>query len=347
MKSLKGKISFAFDILKARLTKQYKPFQVQFSVTNNCNLRCTYCYAGYPQRKHKELDLKQVLQIIDELKSLKTRRINLVGGEPLLRKDIGKIIDYIKKNGIECAMTTNGYLVPDKLNDVRKLDLLCISLDGDKEANDANRGNGSYDKAMAAIKAAAENSIPLQVATVLTKHSLNSIEHVLEMGKKYGFTVGFSTLINQTVDGRKDVPSDIPSDDEYRKTIKNIIILKGKGYPVLFSNRSLEYALDWKYGYGKDKIMGLKPDFRHIECNAGRFFCIIDVNGDVYPCPSLVDVIKPLNCFEHGVRAAFRHLNNHTCRTCHIPCQNEFNLMYSFDMKVIMNILKNYRKAYH
>lgn len=346
MKSFTGKIGFALDILKARFTGQYKPFQVQFSVTNNCNLRCIYCYADYPRRTHKELGLKEVRQIIDELKRLKTRRINLVGGEPLLRKDIGEIIDYIKRSGIECAMTTNGYMVPKRLDEIRGLDLLCVSLDGDRDANDANRGAGSYDKAMAAISLAADNNIPLQVASVLTRHNLNSIEHLLKTGKEYGFAVGFSTLINRTVNGRKDASPDMPSDDEYREAIKKIIILKEKGYPVLFSKKSLRYALKWRYGYETDKVMGCMPDFRHIECNAGRFFCIIDVNGDVYPCPSLVDVIKPMNCIEHGTEAAFRHINNHTCRTCHIPCQNEFNLMYSFDAGVIVNILRNYRKTY-
>lgn len=342
MRGIWNKTSFAIAILNAKLLGKYKPLQVQLSVTDHCNLRCNYCYASYPDRNHKDLTTKDIIHIINELTNLGTRRINLVGGEPLLRKDIGTIIDHVKAKGIECVMTTNGSLVPKKINDVKKLDLLCVSLDGDREANDANRGKGSYDMAMAAIMLAKENDIPLQVATVITKNNLNSIEYVLEKGKEIGFSVGFSTLISKTVNGKKSVPQDMPSDTEYREVLKKIIKLKDKGYPVLFSKKSLEYALNWRLGYENDKIIGNLPYFKHIKCNAGRFFCIIDVNGDVYPCPTLVDVIKPINALEHGLKRAFEHINNHQCRTCHIPCQNEFNLMYSFDINVLFNIVKNY-----
>ncbi|WP_347273857.1 radical SAM protein [Candidatus Kuenenia sp.] len=340
-----NKISFGIDVLKAKMSGQYKPFQVQLSVTNRCNLKCSYCYANYPERTHKELTTDNLFYIIDELKKIGTKRINLVGGEPLLRKDIGKIIDHIKAKGIECVMTSNGYMVSKKINDVKKLDLLCISLDGNREANDANRGKGSYDMAIGAIKLAKENHIPFQVATVITKNNLNSIEYVLEKGKELGFSVGFSTLISQTVHGKKSVPQDMPTDDEYKQILKRLIELKEKGYPVLFSKKSLEYALNWRLGYQKEKFMGEKPDFKYIKCNAGKFFCIIDVNGDVYPCPTLVDVIKPLNCLEHGIKKAFKYVNNHPCYTCHIPCQNEFNLMYSFNLSVLFNIAKNYKSG--
>lgn len=345
MKGIGSKIRFASAIMKAKLLGEYRPFQVQLSVTDNCNLRCTYCYANYPERGHKNIGTEQVFRIIDELAELGTIRINLVGGEPLLRKDIGEIIDHIKGRGIACAMTSNGYLVRAKIDDVRKLDMLCVSLDGDKEANDANRGEGSYDMAMEAIHLARENNIPLQVATVITKNNLNSMEYLLEMGKELDFPVGFSTMISKTVDHKKDVPPDMPTDQEYRQAIKKILEFKKRGYPVLFSRKTLEYTLNWRYGYERDKIMGQRPDFGFIKCNAGRFFCIIDVNGDIYPCPSLVDVIEPMNCLEHGVKKSFEHINRHECRTCHIPCQNEFNLMYSFDPGVIFNIIKNYRSG--
>lgn len=340
-----NRMGFAFDILKTKLLKQYKPFQVQFSITNRCNLRCSYCYANYPERAHKDLTTEDIFTIIDELENIGTKRINLVGGEPLLRKDVDKIIDYIKAKKIECAMTSNGYLVPNKINDVKKLDLLCISLDGDKEANDANRGEGAFDKAMEAIKVAKENSIPLQVATVITKNNIDSVEFILEKGKGLGFAIGFSTLISQTVNGEKITPSNITSDQEYKQVIEKLIKLKKQGFPVLFSKKTLKYALKWKYGYERDKIIGEKPDSKIIKCNAGRFYCIIDVNGDVYPCPALVDVIKPKNVLQDGLKEAFKHINNHKCQTCHIPCQNEFNLMYSLNIGVIMNIAKNYKKG--
>lgn len=237
MKGLFGKISFTAAILRAKITKEYKPFQVQLSVTDHCNLRCTYCYANYPIRGYKDLATDEILYIIDELASLGTRRVNIVGGEPLIRKDIGAIIDYIKDKKMECVMTSNGYLVAKKIEHVKKLDLLSISLDGEKEANDANRGKGSYEKAMVAIRIAKGKGIPLQVAAVITKDNLHSINYILSEGLKYGFSVGFSTLINQSTENSKVFPR--PTDYEYREVLRYIIEMKKKGYPVLFSNKSL------------------------------------------------------------------------------------------------------------
>ena len=63
----------------------------------------------------------------------------LLGGEPLLHKGIDQIVDRVKQHGMICEMVTNGYYLEGKSDIVKKLDSLCISIDGDKEEND-NKG---------------------------------------------------------------------------------------------------------------------------------------------------------------------------------------------------------------
>jgi MoaA/NifB/PqqE/SkfB family radical SAM enzyme len=338
-----NRFCFGWPILRAKLTGRPILFQVQFTLTNRCNLRCAYCYADYPHRPAPDLPTEQIMRIIDDLHSVGTRRFNLVGGEPLVRPDIGEIIDHIKGKGLECAMTTNGYFVPKRIEAVKKLDLLCVSMDGDRREHDRCRGEGSHQRAMEAIGLAVENGVPLQVACALTKYNLHSIEYLLEMGKRMGFAVGFSTLISVAGSSEADRPEYLPTDEEYREAIERILRYKRLGYPVLFSRKSLEYALNWKCGYSRDKLMGEEPDFRHIRCNAGKYFAIVDANGDLYPCPAMVDVFKPLNVIRDGVWKALEHASRHPCRTCHIPCMNDFNLLYSLSPSVILNILKTYR----
>jgi MoaA/NifB/PqqE/SkfB family radical SAM enzyme len=343
MESFIDKVSFAADIVKSKLLGTVVPLQVQLSVTNHCNLRCNYCYADYPVRSHGDLSLGDIFKIVDDLAGMGTRRINLVGGEPLSRPDIGEIINYIVGKKIQCALTTNGYLVPARMEFIKKLNVLCVSMDGDKTEHDANRGDGSFEKAFNAVMLAKKNKVPVQVACVITKKNLYSIEWILQKGKEFGFQVGFSTLVKKTVDGVKEVAPDIPTDDEYRKIISRILELKDEGYPVLFSKKNMEYALNWKYGFEKDRIVGEEPDFDHIKCNAGKNFGMIDVNGDVYPCGALVDTGNPVNGLEQGMAKAFDHASGHDCKTCHLPCMNEFNLMYSLDVSTIWNIVRNYK----
>ncbi len=299
----------------------------------------------YPEREHTDIETKDILKLIDEMAEEGTRRINLVGGEPLLRKDIGEIIRHIKSKGIQCAMTTNGYLVPRKIDELMQMDLICLSLDGDKDATDTNRAKGCYDKVMAAIQVLQEKKITFQVSAVLTTKSIPSFKQLLEMGKKEGFSVGFTTLIEQTIDGKKVAPPNLPSDEEYREILQKILDWKAEGYPVLFSEKVIEYARDWKRSFAQDKIIGQQPDFDHITCNAGKYFGIVDVNGDVFPCPATVDVMKVENAYKVGFGAAFSAINHHNCKTCHIPCQNEFSKMYDLDASVLKNILKNYKSS--
>lgn len=345
MQGILKQIKFAGAIAHAKITKKYAPLQMQISLTNKCNLRCSYCYALYPERPDPDLSTEEIKDLISQMAALGTKRINLVGGEPLMRKDIGEIISHIKKFKIECAMTTNGYFVPHKIEQLKSIDLVCISLDGAETAHDINRGKGSYKRAMEAIRELKKNGIRFQISAVLNKNSIPDFYSLLKMGQQEGFSVGFTTLLEQTQNGVKNAPPDLPTDQEYREILDKIIEWKRQGLPVLFSEKVIRYARDWKHGFAKDKIMHQQPDHKYIRCNAGKHFGIMDVNGDIYPCPATVDVLKVKNARKEGMAKAFSHINNHPCKTCHIPCQNEFSRMYDFDLGVIKNILKNYRSG--
>ena len=98
MKSFIDKARFSSNILKSKVLYQLIPLQAQPTVTDHCNLRCVYYYANYPARGHKDLSIVEIFKIIDDLAILGTRRINLVGGEPLSRSDIGDIIKVLINN---------------------------------------------------------------------------------------------------------------------------------------------------------------------------------------------------------------------------------------------------------
>ena len=155
----RSNVKNGLELIKAKLLGKISPFYVQFSVTDRCDSNCVYCWANFAKRGYSELTLDEVKQVVDELSDLGTWRINLVGGEPLLRDDIRDIISYIKSGGIDCTMTTNGHFIPEKIDEIKGIDLMCVSLDGDEKTHDLNRGKGSYQKAIAGIEAAGENNI--------------------------------------------------------------------------------------------------------------------------------------------------------------------------------------------
>jgi len=333
---------FALRVLWGRVTGKGYPFLVQLNVTNRCNYRCSYCYAAYYKRSSDELNLNQVKSVIDELYKAGLFRLNFVGGEPLLRKDIGEIITYARNKKIQCAMTTNGSLVPKRINELKGLNTVCFSVDGRPENNDFNRGRGTYEKALAGLLACQKAGIPVQLSAVITKQTFNDIDYMAALAEKRRCRVSFSVLISQCPDSGTPEHDLSPSDEHVQAALRRILELKKQGKPVLFSVESYRYAMTWP-DYSRDFIMGKAPvGFSPISCYAGMFFCLVDYNGDVYPCPQLIGVFKPGNILRDSFAAAFRKASEHGCKACSIPCSTDFNMFFGLKPRVLADHFLNY-----
>ncbi|WP_083500587.1 radical SAM protein [Thermococcus celericrescens] len=110
------------------------PVSVSIDVTYRCNYNCPYCYVGCsPNINREELTTKEMFSIIDELADLEVLVLCLCGGEPTLRKDLIKILNYANEKGITVNIVTNGSLISD--NFASKLaesgiGIVQVSLDG-------------------------------------------------------------------------------------------------------------------------------------------------------------------------------------------------------------------------
>ncbi len=121
------------------LSREFEYLRV--SVTDRCNYRCSYCMPSEIFNKdysyikqNKILSYEEIIQISTVLKKIGLAKIRITGGEPLLRKNIDKLIYKLKNEvGIkDVSMTTNGSLLTDKkLNELKAsgLDSLTLSLD--------------------------------------------------------------------------------------------------------------------------------------------------------------------------------------------------------------------------
>ena len=86
---------------------------LRVSVTDRCNLRCTYCLpedADFPFGDRDFLSPREIETVVGALVRLGIRRVRLTGGEPLVRKDILEIVRRVKAlPGLEnLALSTNG-----------------------------------------------------------------------------------------------------------------------------------------------------------------------------------------------------------------------------------------------
>ena len=132
------------------------------SVTDRCNLRCTYCMpeAGIELKSHADiLTYEKIVRIVAAAAKMGIHKVRLTGGEPLVRKNISFLVHELK--GIpwisEVSMTSNGTLLDRQAAELKLagLDRLNISLDT-LDAGKYRRitRNGEIEKAFAGIAAA-------------------------------------------------------------------------------------------------------------------------------------------------------------------------------------------------
>jgi len=119
-------------------------YDLRISVTDRCNLRCTYCMPGevfgrdFVFLRHAELlSFEEIIRVARQCIALGVRKIRLSGGEPLLRHGIERLVEMLAglhgNDGkpIELAMTSNGTLLAKKARALKDAGLmrLNISLD--------------------------------------------------------------------------------------------------------------------------------------------------------------------------------------------------------------------------
>lgn len=148
---------------------------MRISLTNNCNLRCSYCM---PEKKIADIHFfpeEQVLGCVESAVSLDITHFRLTGGEPLCYPGIEKLVCKIKqiKEVASVHLTTNGVLLKEKAEQLKQagIDSINVSLDTlDKEEYRILTG-GKLLNVLEGIKKAAELKIPIKINAVLREQT--------------------------------------------------------------------------------------------------------------------------------------------------------------------------------
>ena len=179
-------------LASARLRRADKPVQVHMSVTDRCFLPCQHCDMW--RNETPDLPEARWSGVIDGLaRWLGPASMNFVGGEPLLRKDLERLMARATRLGFTVTFNTNGWLLTEKrahaLADAG-VSVAYVSLDGAREATvDHSRGRvGSYKKAVAACDLI--DTVPnprVVIACVLNAHNASEIPALINWVKARGY----------------------------------------------------------------------------------------------------------------------------------------------------------------
>ncbi len=250
------------------------PICLTWELTYACNLACVHCLSSSGRRDPHELTTDECRRFIDELERMQVFYVNVGGGEPTIRPDFFDLLDYATAHRVGVKFSTNGVRITPAVaaqlaaNDYVDVQ---ISLDGTtREVNDAVRGSGSYDMALAAMEnLAAAGFTGFKVSVVVTRHNVGQLDEFQQLAERYGAALRLTRLR--------------PS---------------GRGadvWPQLHPHPEQQHELhQWLVSHGEGVMTG--DSFFHLNalgqslpglnlCGAGRVVCLVDPVGDVYACP--------------------------------------------------------------
>ncbi|MEM3696646.1 MAG: radical SAM protein [Candidatus Bathyarchaeia archaeon] len=310
-----------------------KPYHVQWMITRKCNYRCRGCNV-WREQDEKELSTEDVKKGLDILKELGVVEIVFSGGNPLLREDIGEILDYASRFFIT-TVYDNGSVAAEKIDALRSVDFVAISLDSlDSRKNDYVKGvKGSWKKAMQTIEKLHENGIRVGVSPTISQFNLYEMVDFTNYFLEKGIPVWYclysydsSNDLGQLFKiGRKNDEFLITDNKAMVELCDALMDMERKNSNVLITTKTLK-AVKNLYWNGN----------RTWKCRALQNFFIIDHIGRVAGChlnkpvASIFDLPKVWNSEEFNV---LRNIYSE-CSRCIYLCY----IVYSIHGSVVGNL---------
>jgi MoaA/NifB/PqqE/SkfB family radical SAM enzyme len=310
-------ISYAQSLFAYHTNGAPKPFSASYVVTNKCNLRCTYC--NFPYLKEPELNLAQIETLFVRLRKMGVVRLGLLGGEPLVRKDIGEIISMAHKMGFFVSLNTNLLLYKQFKNKLNPVDYYLTSLDGTKEKHITNRGKQDYDAIIDAIRDIVSDGKKITAIAVVTDTDRESTDYLLDLAHRESFNIHFQPEGYNAVVAGRNAP-DKMEHEKIRDYWLYLLQKQKEGAPITTSAGYLKYVSNWA-DYRSSALFD--PEQR---CAAGRGFLFVDTSGLAYPCCYTKGRVKAVDLLNNDWAD---HFNPQTpCTKCIAGPFLEYNLLF-------------------
>lgn len=267
------------------------PVSVNLVLTHQCNFQCVHCLLGNMRNSlSKELSFDEWRKTIDELYENGLLSVGVTGGEPFLREDIEKILNYLTSKDLEIHFNTNGSLITKEL--AKKLadfsfshfDLTVHAYDPKVFKRFCQTNLIWLKKTIEGINFLIKYNVDFIISRTLTKINLEDtfvmIDKLSELGaKKFGLTPVHSCGHAQSKFDELFI--------DYTYYPKVIDKIREK-----FSKNKIEVSMIIPYDFSDIKLSHYKKISKKTSifgCNAGTAKLTVWANGWVTPCSFLQD----------------------------------------------------------
>ncbi len=224
----------------------------------------------------EDLSTGEVFDLLQEAWEAGMRGYYLFGGEPLVRKGVGALVDRAREIGFVTTRNTNGSLLAAKAPQLTGLDFAFVSLDYFDRYHDIIRGRpGSYDEVVRGVerlRALAGTKVTL--VTTISTLNLGAMEPMARLAERLGVTISYNS-VEPTLDFGLTESSASPnlrlglSEKQLQGFYETLLGLKRDGYPLLETETVLRDFVEgrpWKCEFPK-MFVYVSPDKKTYSCD--------------------------------------------------------------------------------
>ena len=262
---------------------------LRISVTDRCNFRCTYCMpravfdAHYKFLPHDALlSFEEIVRLAGVFVGLGVKKIRLTGGEPLLRKDLPRLVGMLAPLGADLTLTTNGSTLVKHAASLKDagLNRITVSLDSLDEATFRAMNDADFpvEKVLDGIAAAADAGFSPVKVNMVVKRGVND-QQIVEAARHWrdsGHILRFIEFMDVGSTNGWRMDDVIPSAEVVRRV--------GEAFPLepVEANYAGEVAERWRYrdGAGEIGVISSVTQAFCRDCNRMR----LSTEGSLYTC---------------------------------------------------------------
>ena len=231
---------------------------LRISVTDRCNLRCTYCMPaeGLPWIARDDvLTFDEIDRLAAIFVDLGVRTIRLTGGEPLARRDIAQLVAMLSARGIDdLSMTTNGTKLADHADDLARAGLQRVNVSVDsllrhRFAEMTRRD--ALDRVLDGLRAAERAGLrPIKLNCVVIRGTNDDeIVDFAQLARTSGYDVRFIEFMPLDADETWRADRVVPS--------KDVIATIDRAFPITARTRRHEPASVFTFADGAPGTVGV------------------------------------------------------------------------------------------
>ncbi|HUQ76265.1 MAG TPA: GTP 3',8-cyclase MoaA [Burkholderiales bacterium] len=261
---------------------------LRISVTDRCNFRCVYCMPREVFDAHHEflphsaiLSFEEIARLAGVFVGLGVQKIRLTGGEPLVRRDLHRLVAMLAPLAVEVTLTTNGSLLARNVKQLKAagLDRVTVSLDSLDDATFRKMNDADFPvaKVVEAIDAAAAEGLPVKINTVV-KRGVND-QDIVRMAERWrgsGHILRFIEYMDVGSSNGWRMDDVVPSAEVVRR------ISARWPLEAIDANYAGEVAERWRYvdGAGEIGVISSVTQAFCASCNRMR----LSTEGSLFTC---------------------------------------------------------------